>query len=172
VFNWPFWRGIVASGSWRIFRPDAPLVYWIAAESASLRGCFVALGIERDYLMAKAGKNGKAPDTLTARLLERKKSTEGASVAGFDAELLDKSPLCHELMVTVIKDEKKMIDPASMLVFCRLGSWHACLTHKGLGLKWWGEGGTFAAALDALERAVGKEEGQGPASSPHKADEA
>lgn len=111
-------------------------------------------------------KKAKAESTLAEKLWARKKEEAGRTSAGHDGELAKELPYLHELLTTVIRDEKKVLEPACVLVFVRTGSFHACLTHKGLDLKWWGEGGTLKAAFQALEANLTKESGQETDSMP------
>jgi hypothetical protein len=112
-----------------------------------------------DTLMAKSKVPAKE-ESLAQRLLARQKTHEGRTSEGFDQELLDQVPAIHELLTVVLRDDKKTLDPASLIIYCQSGSFHACLSHKSLKLKWWGEGPTLKGALVALERAVKREEGQ------------
>lgn len=112
--------------------------------------------------MAKTAKQATPAETFAQRLLNRKKDSSDSTQAGFDQELIEATPRVHELLVTVLRDEKKVLEPASLLVFARGGSFHCCLSHKALDLRWWGEGPGLKQALLALEANVAKEEGQGP----------
>lgn len=110
--------------------------------------------------MAKAKSSNHQPTTFAERLLAKRKEAEGSSFEAQDADFAAKHPHCTELLTTVLRDEKKVLEPGSLTIYCRSGSWHACLSHKALKLKWFAEGGTFATCLEALEAAVRREEGQ------------
>ena len=106
----------------------------------------------------KSERNGAL--TFAQKLLQRQKDAEGSSYVASDEELAAAYPHVAELLTVKLVDDKHVIEPASLTVYCRTGSFHACLKHKGLDLAWWGEGPTFKRVLEALEASVGKEEGQ------------
>lgn len=108
-------------------------------------------GRERWCSMAKS---------FVEKLLNKTKAEKNDTDAGHDEELANECPHVHELLTRKLMDGKKAIEPASLTVFCRKGSFHVCLTHKGLDLKWWGEGGTLKTALEALEASIGAEAGE------------
>lgn len=93
-------------------------------------------------------------------LLKKRKAQKAETDAAYDEELANEVPHVHELLSRKIQDGKKTIDPASLIIFCREGAFNACLSHKGIDLKWFGKGSTLREALKALETAIGHEEGQ------------
>lgn len=97
--------------------------------------------------------------SFVQELLKKRKAEKAETDEGNDEELANVVPHVHELLTRKIQDGKKALEPASLTVFCRKGSFHCCLSHKGLDLKWWGEGSTLKNALNALEASIGKEEG-------------
>jgi hypothetical protein len=140
-----------------------PLVTWHCGTIMTSPRGRVAVGRAVEvWKMAKTAKSQPSAETFAQRLLNKKKDSAESTQAGFDGELLASSPKVHELLVTVLKDDKKTLEPASLLVFARGGSFHCCLSHKALDLRWWGEGSGLRQALAALEANMAKEEGQGP----------
>jgi hypothetical protein len=116
--------------------------------------------LERAFM---SGRNGKkvAPKSIAEQLLNRQQNKAGNLTEAYDEDFVNLTPNVHELLTRSLQvDEKKTLEPATILMFARSGSWTVCLSHKGLKLKWWGEGGTVKQALMALERACGKEMGQ------------
>jgi hypothetical protein len=117
------------------------------------------------FLEGQVNMAGKRPSknghiSIAEKLLLRKKEAAGNTTEAYDEDFVGLTPNVHELLTRTLVDDKKAIEPASLLIFARSGSWHACLSHKGLKLKWWGEGGTIKHALAALEVACCKEMGQ------------
>jgi hypothetical protein len=140
---------------------------WVLFRSFATGRTNAGLAIsERWFPVAKrsTGKNGVL--SLAEQLLTRQKEAAGRTHEASDEDWANATPNVLELLTRVLVDDKKVLEPATVLIFARSGSWHSCLSHKGLKLKWWGEGGTIAACLADLERACRQEMGQeasGPA---------
>jgi hypothetical protein len=136
-------------------------VVWVLFQSCcSGRIDGAAAFLEGNRSMAKSRvANGKLV-SIAEKLLLKKKEAAGNTTEAYDEDFVNLTPNVHELLTRTLMDDKKPIEPASLLVFARSGSWHACLSHKGLKLKWWGEGGTIKHALAALEVSCLKEMGQ------------
>jgi len=116
--------------------------------------------LERWFPVVKkrAETNGRL--SFAEKLLARQKESAGRATEAHDEDWANLTPNVHELLTTVLRDEKKVLEPATLILYARSGSWHACVSHKGLSLKWWGEGGTIAAALAKLEASCRQEMGQ------------
>jgi hypothetical protein len=113
--------------------------------------------------MATPGKNGrKAPQgsSFTDRLLARKKEIEGAGHEAEDADFSAKYPLLAELVTVRVIDDDKPLEPASLSIWAKQGSWHACVSHKGLKVRWFAEALAFEGLWKALEQAIAHESGQ------------
>lgn len=106
----------------------------------------------------RPGRNGTL--TFAEKLLARQKESAGRAAEAHDEDWANLTPNVHELLTRVLQDEKKRLEPATLILYAKSGSWHACVSHKGLSLKWWGEGGTIKAALEKLEAACLAEMGQ------------
>jgi hypothetical protein len=148
------WWGDLAleSGIVWAWLTEYPWAKLIGAEAAIAVSGKVYNAAERKILM----------DDFAQRLLDAVKAGTGREQVASDDDLASAVPHVFELLTRRLKDGKKWIDPGSVLIFAREDCWHACLTHRGLNLKWWGEGNTFKAALDALERALVGANGQSP----------
>jgi hypothetical protein len=167
AFDPHWWYSHAKYGQWHKYDFAANGVHWWCGGLWLPARAWVSVGmLFKGDAMAKSAAKPKESDTFAQRLLARKKDTELSSQAAFDSELLESSPRVHELLVTVLREDKKVYEPASLLVFARGGSFHVCLSHKALDLKWWGEGPGLRAALAALEANVAKEEGQGSLNGP------
>ena len=163
LFDPHWWYSHAKHGTWRKYELNFCHVQWHCGAIWTPAPAFVAVGYAQEIvIVAKTAKTPSPAETFAQRLLSRKKDSADATQAGFDGELLASSPRVHELLVTVLKDEKKILEPASLLVFARGGSFHCCLSHKALDLRWWGEGSGLRQALAALEANVAKEAGQEP----------
>jgi hypothetical protein len=136
-------------------------VVWVMNRSCAT-GRIDSAGAFLERKIAMSGRNGKkvAPKSIAEQLLSRQKNQAGNLTEAYDEDFVALTPNVHELLTRSLVDEKKTMEPATILMFARSGSWTMCLSHKGLKLKWWGEGGTVKQAMMALERACGKEMGQ------------
>lgn len=116
--------------------------------------------LERWFPVVKrrAETNGKL--SFAEQLLARQKASLGRETEAYDEDWSNLTPSVHELLTRVLRDDKKVLEPATVIIYARGGSWHACVSHKALGLKWWGEGGTIASALAKLEASCRAEMGQ------------
>jgi hypothetical protein len=136
-------------------------VTWVLIRSC-VRGRLEGAAAFLEGKKSMAGRNGKkpAPMSIAQQLLDRQKNKAGNLTEAYDEDFVNLTPNVHELLTRSLQDDKKTLEPATILMFARSGSWTVCLSHKGLKLKWWGEGGTVKQALMALERACGKDTGQ------------
>jgi hypothetical protein len=107
---------------------------------------------------ARSMRNGQM--TFAEKLLARQKESAGRAAEAYDEDWSNMAPNVHELLTRVLQDEKKRLEPATLILYAKSGSWHACISHKGLRLKWWGEGGTIKQAVEKLEAACLAEMGQ------------
>jgi hypothetical protein len=121
---------------------------------------------ERWFPVAKKQRGANGVLSLAEQLLARQKDAAGRTHEAYDEDWANLTPNVLELLSRVLVDDKKVLEPATVLIFARSGSWHSCLSHKGLKLKWWGEGGTIAACLADLERACRQEMGQDTSEQP------
>jgi hypothetical protein len=105
-------------------------------------------------------RNLRMAKSFLEKLVEQHASGNSNAQAADDEDLGNLAPHVFELLTKKVKIDKKTLEPASLLIFARSGSWHACLTHKGLDVRWWAETARYGDLLPALEAAVNKEEGQ------------
>jgi len=140
---------------------------WVLFRSFATGRTNAGIGIlERWFPVAKKQRGANGVLSLAEQLLARQKEAAGRTHEAQDDDWAASTPNVHELLTRVLVDDKKTLEPATVLVFARSGSWHCCLSHKGLKLKWWGEGGTIGAALADLERACRQEMGQEASEQP------
>lgn len=136
-------------------------VWWLLFHSFATGNINAGLALlEGEPAMAKkaVGRNGVV--SIAEALLARQKDALAKTHEASDEEWLANTPAVHEMLTRVLRLEKKVLQPASVLIFARSGGWRACLSHKGLDLKWWGEGPTIKSALVELERSCKAEMGQ------------
>jgi hypothetical protein len=98
--------------------------------------------------------------SFAEQMLARKKDSAARTHEASDEDFANLTPNVHELLTRILVDDKKVLEPATLLIFAREGSWHACVSHKGLKLKWWGEAATIQGALARLERSCLVDVGQ------------
>jgi hypothetical protein len=142
-------------------------VVWVLYRSFATGRTDAGLAIlERWFPVAKKQRGSNGVLSLAEQLLARQKDSAGRTHEAHDDDWANATPNVLELLTRVLVDDKKVLEPATVLIFARSGSWHCCLSHKGLKLKWWGEGGTIGAALAGLERACRQEVGQEASEQP------
>jgi hypothetical protein len=142
-------------------------VVWLLVRSIASDRIEGAVAIlERWLPVAKEKNKRNGVLSIAEQMLARKKDQAGRASEATDEDFANLTPNVHELLTRILRDDKKVMEPATLLVFARSGSWHACLSHKALQLKWWGEGGTIKDALAKLERSCLQEMGQEPSEQP------
>jgi len=153
---------VFADWQWWMVDPlrESGVIFTIAAsmETGGLLG--VECRLERRNPRLYRSWRGYMGKSFVEKLLQAKKAEKHETTVANDEELADLVPHVYELLTKKLQDGKKTIEPASLIIFCRKGSFHSCLTHKGLDLKWWGEAPTLKASLEALEASIGSEEGE------------
>jgi hypothetical protein len=118
-----------------------------------------AFALEKPCLTLGRLEAGEMAKSWLERLVEQQSKNEGRVMEATDEQLADLVPHVYELLTSRLKLDKKSYEPASLLVFARSGSWHACLSQKSLNLRWWAESLSWASLLPALELVVAKVDG-------------
>jgi hypothetical protein len=136
-------------------------VLWIFVRDLADDVVAGAVAVLEGVLAVKQEKNKRnGVVSFAEAMLARKKDSSARTHEASDEDFCNLTPNVHELLTRILVDDKKVMEPATLLIFAREGSWHACISHKALKLKWWGEGGTIQAALAKLERSCLQEMGQ------------
>lgn len=113
--------------------------------------------LERAYFNISPRRRLDMAKSWLEKLVEQHKDRNGTVIEATDEDLQNLVPHVYELLTSRIKMDKRNLDPATLLLFARSGSWHACLSQRGLDLKWWAESTTWAGLMPCLESAVAKE---------------
>jgi hypothetical protein len=136
-------------------------VLWILVRDLACDKIAGAVAVLEAVMTVKQEKNKRnGVISFAEQMLARKKDSGSRTHEASDEDFCNLTPNVHELLTRILVDDKKVMEPATLFIFAREGSWHACISHKALKLKWWGEAGTIQGALDRLERSCRQEMGQ------------
>lgn len=109
---------------------------------------------EWDWSLLKIRRRRLARMDILKQLLAKRRAQQERAIEATDEELADLVPIVHEIMTKVLRDDKKVYEPAGLFIYAKDGLWHASLSHRKLELKWRGAGDTFKQALAALQDAI------------------